>query len=319
MSQPLRMPSDFDRATAVHTPGGGVTFLMDTGEEERARQEHRVAFEAAAATRVAEELRRSLIDERVRPFIQQGPTEQDGEISGLSPARGKLVRHLAWLDRAKGLAAAAAARNATVADAAERHEASRSALDRLEQDVADAFASWVKFDSTGLAPDARVAELERLRSELAQTEAMAGLADAASFEVAVAHACVTELESMLPALRADVLGESTAPLTERIRSLAADLERAYGLLAAMRVATEGRSGGPRPAKVELPRLPSGPCVIDVSAEPDDVAGWHQALADLEADPLAQISLLTGPDQTESPASRGVAAACLRLLKGGSSK
>lgn len=311
--------TDLDRATIVHLPGGGKRVMLpgqDVSEEEK-RQQHRAAHEAYQAEQQAAEARDGRIAERVQTFIEAGPGDRDGYAPGLTLARAGLVRHLDWVRRTRQQAAAADARMAAIADAAGRHEAAAAALDDLEIDVMHALGEWIRFGSEGVAPDARVAEREYLRSELIETETLARLAEDAQFEAAVAQAAVAKLASMLPALRADVLVEEVAaPIAERIQTLTGDLAKAYSLLAALGVATDRRSL-PREAKIELPKLPTGTCGIEITAEPDDVAGWHQALADLEADPLAQIRLLQSKCLPEQPAlkSPSLIAVCRRALGG----
>lgn len=299
----FRYPSDLDRATIIFTPGGSVASVLYPGEEERARLEYREAYQALEAERRADELRRAAIAERVKPFLAQGPSDLDGKAAeGLTPARSALVRALAWLSRTKRLAREAIGRNAAISEAARQRGVALASLEQLDAAVAASLAGWVRFGSAADAPDGRIEERAELVAELRESEHLAGVADQAAFEVSVAQGCIEAIEELLPSLRNAVLIESAGPLAERIRQHADDMQRAFGLLCALREATDGQ-GGVRQSKIDLPRLASGPCVISITPEQDDVAGWQQALADLEHDPLAEVRLLQAPTEpAEQPKS-----------------
>ena len=277
--------SDLDGATIIPTTGGGRLVVMpdaDAGEAERLAA-YRAASEAHEADRRAAAERDARIAERVRAFIVAGPGQDEADTVGLTCARAGLVRHLAWLDRARRLAAAAATRLEMIDHAADRRDRAQATLALLDEQVALAFDGWVRFGSEGNPPPSRAGEREQLRVALADIAPLAGLLDGARFEVDVAEAVVAELNAQLPRLRFDVLLEAAGPLEARIRDLIEKLAEAFGSLCALRDVTH-LPQLPKAGMVVLPALPSGACGFEITASQDALIAWTAELGELEVHP-----------------------------------
>ena len=110
------------------------------------------------------------------------------------------------------------------------------------------------------------------------------------------HRPVTALEEMTPSLRVSVLMETASPIVARIQSLAAELARHYGSMAALAVVT-GRRGELSAERLML-ALPDAKVFLDITTTEQDQAVWAQAMADVEEDPNADIRL--PPDKAPPP-------------------
>lgn len=274
--------------------GRYLTEVANDPDAER-RAEHRRAYEAMEAERVAALSHAGKVAERVTQFLEQAPVSLDG----MTP-RGALVAHLSLLRDARRQAHAAADRLAGIVQATSRRTDAQAALTALDEAVRAAYSVWVTFGSESPRPSERVAEREALRVVLTETEADFEVADAARFENDVAIATVDMLEEMLTPLRHAVLVESAAVIGDEIDDLAEGLRRAYGSLAALGALTRSL---PKSFHVKLqPGLPGGPDGFTVNAAdmPDATAAWGKALAALERDPCAEISV---PGQAEKPPRR----------------
>jgi hypothetical protein len=280
----VKQVPDYNAATIYHFADGTRRVEMPGGDPEaELRAQHRAAFEAFEAARRAAAERDARIAERVRAFIVAGPEPDEADTVGLTCARAGLVRHLAWLDRARRLAAAAAARMEMIDQAVDRRDRAQAALTLLDEQVSLAFDAWVRFGSQGDPPASRAGEREHLHIALADVAPMAGLIDGARFEVDVSEAVVGELTAQLPGLRFDVLLEAAGPLEARIRDLIEKLAEAFGSLCALRDVTHLRQL-PKAGKVVLPALPSGACGFEITASQDALIAWTAALGELEVHP-----------------------------------
>ena len=292
--------SDLDRAEIRHYPDGRREIVyaepMDVARE-RERQRREFAAEAARE-RQARADHDKRVAERVKVFLTSSEPEPAPD------ARAALVRHLDRIERARRLAAAAHVRAAEVEHAVARRDGAQTALDRLEAETAASFRRWLDFGSEGVPPATRDIERQTLLQDIAEAGPLAGLALAAAFEVAVADAVCEALEAMTPGLRADLLFEVAQPITERVRTLIAELSRAYGALSALASVTGRRNLLPPPRPIALPALPSGAVSLAIEAAEPDQAVWRTALADIEANANATIALPPDTPLPPPPPRRG---------------
>jgi hypothetical protein len=294
-----RAPTDVDHLTFVVRQGGGRVYVLAEEDEEARRVAHRRAFQQRQAEMQAEQAHAERVRARAVDYMANGLGDVAVDVTGLTPARMALMRHIQWLAHAAGMQAVARVRAAEVASVANRHDAAAAAIAALDQEVAAAHLDWIRFGSMQDAPDARSAEREGHRLEAAEAALVAALRDEVGFELAVANAVVCHLEEQLPRLRNDVLIESTGPVLAEIRDHAVRLSILYGELCALRSITDKKEL-PDAGWVKLP--PTGAPVkltwparsqgegFDVSATEADIAAWRQALADIEANPSAEVRL-----------------------------
>ena len=296
----LGQVSDLDRATVVHYPDGRREIIMPSSIEEERERQRLIREHAAAAT--AARLAASEHDKRVSARVQQFLTTSEPEPA--ANARDALLRHLDRLDRARHLAAAAHVRAAEVEHAVARRDGAQTALDRLEAETTAAFTRWLDFGSDGLPPAGRDTERNRLLGEISEAAPLARLADTARFECNVADSACEALEAMTPGPRADVLYQTAQPIEAKIRTLAAELSRHLGSLAALSAATGRRAPLSSPRPIPLPTLPSGPITLTIDAAEEDQAVWAKALAAIAADPRADVILPPNAAPPPKPPRRG---------------
>jgi hypothetical protein len=270
------------------------------------RAEHRRAYEAMEAERLATADHATRVGSRVTQFIEAGPPVSEDSAS----PRGRLTAHIAWLDHARRKAAAAADRLASITVAMGRRADAQAALTDLAASVQANFGRWVQFGSEGERPDDRVAEREALRVVLTETDADSQVADSAAFEFDVAAAVVEALEGMLPALRFAILTESATVFADQIFDAVAALRENYAMLSALGLVIENRAMA-KGFDVHLPSTPFGKVGFEVAASdvPSAVAAWRRALEALEADPRAEIVL---PGTVKPPRKASAIRTLLRM-------
>jgi hypothetical protein len=294
--------SDLDRATIIHHRDGRreIVYAPPIEEERERQRQHREWAAEVERQRVAQLDHDRRVAERVRAFLTSSEPEPAPN------ARAALIRHLDRLDRARRLAAAATVRGAEVKHAQARRDAAQTALDQLEAEVRAEFFAWLQYGSTGLPPPGRGDERDGLRATISASQPLADLAEPAAFEVAVADGVVTALTDMTAGLHADLLFETAQPIVDRVRTLAAEMSRAYAILNALSAATNRRGGFTSHQMLSLPSLPGGAKVtLDVEPAAADTTTWRQALADIEANANAAITLPPGAPPPKPPPRVGL--------------
>jgi hypothetical protein len=300
MAQPEFAPSTY--------PGTVVSF---EDQQRRAAMRDLEAQRAAFAEAEAEDQRVRARMARLEAALglklgQAMPTasELNVDVTGLQPARARLVCGGAWIERERAEIVALEGKLAAFMVSLGAPAATKAEIERAEGLVSTALRKFFNGGSVGTPPDMRKVEREALVEKLAADDATAaeiagGLMAEVEEQIEVQREFVTRLEQRLDVWRGNVLIEVGQPIAAKIDRLMQDLKGEVAALVALGcVVTDGSlrsiADGTRIslgvnklpydiAAAEGLSVPGGDQVEPITAE------WRAALRKIEKDSRAPIS------------------------------
>jgi hypothetical protein len=263
-----------------------------------ARIEHRQAYRRHEERETAARQQDAKVSELAEAALRAVPSDKELGVvcADLSPARGQLVRCVAWIELGKRRLSDAEARAGKHRELEAKRDTVAQQLRTLEESVREEFARYNEYASAMTdKPDSRDAERQRLAGQLSSAEWQVELSqESDGLVVHVAQKVLDTLSDRLVGLRVAVLKESAQPAIDHVRALVEELKEAIEPLCGL---AEGIDvGSSRSEGTIRVSMPIGPA-IEVSAywKHDDVEAWKSRMDALAADPLASIG-----DRPKSP-------------------
>jgi hypothetical protein len=270
-----------------------------------AREAHRLAWEANEAAHRQYEQRMTRLEGALRVKLaapMPAPAELGVDVSGLEPARAKLVTGLRWVEIERDKIAVLEAKRDAFMAALGAPKATKEEIARADGLVRTAFKRFFNNGSTGEAPDLKAVERAALKERLeAEDKEAAKIADGLLAEceeaIEVQRNYVTRLEGRIAGWRSAALAEVGTPVAARIQKLLDALRLEMACMTALGQVAGGSlgsiAGGTKiNIGVTLPYdiagssglpVPGGERVEPITSE------WRATLAKITADPRATVS------------------------------